>query len=341
MASEGILFGLGNPLLDISATADADFLKKYDLEANNAILAEDKHKDMYGDMVSQYTVEYVPGGATQNSIKVAQWLLGTPNATTFMGCIGDDKFGKILAEKTRNIGVNVQYQIHEKEPTGTCAVLLTDNNRSLCAYLAAANCFSKDHLAVEANRKLMEKAQYYYMAGFPLTVCPPAMLEVAKHACKENKVLCMNLSAPFLCQFFKDPMNEMLPYVDVLFANETEADTFSKEQNFETSDIEEIALKAAALPKENSKRSRMVIFTQGDKDTIVAKDGKITKYPVIPIEAKDIVDTNGAGDAFVGGFLSQLVLEKSMEDCIRAGNYAANLIIQRSGCTFPEKHNFQ
>ena len=26
--SEGILFGLGNPLLDISATADEEFLKK-------------------------------------------------------------------------------------------------------------------------------------------------------------------------------------------------------------------------------------------------------------------------------------------------------------------------
>ena len=29
--------------------------------------------------------------------------------------------------------------------------------------------------------------------------------------------------------------------------------------------------------------------------------GKITEFPVIPIEAKDIVDTNGAGDSFVGG----------------------------------------
>lgn len=30
-------------------------------------------------------------------------------------------------------------------------------------------------------------------------------------------------------------------------------------------------------------------------------DGKTTEYPVIPIADKDIVDTNGAGDAFVGG----------------------------------------
>lgn len=30
-------------------------------------------------------------------------------------------------------------------------------------------------------------------------------------------------------------------------------------------------------------------------------DGKTTEYPVIPIADKDIIDTNGAGDAFVGG----------------------------------------
>jgi adenosine kinase len=46
------------------------------------------------------------------------------------------------------------------------------------------------------------------------------------------------------------------------------------------------------------------------------------------------------GDAFVGGFLAQLVQEKPIEECVRAGCYAANVIIQRSGCTYPEKPDF-
>lgn len=79
-------------------------------------------------------------------------------------------------------------------------------------------------------------------------------------------------------------------------------------------------------------------------------------YPVIHIEDNHIVDTNGAGDAFVGGiskhsyfisrvyekinftgFLARLVQGEEIESCIRAGNYAANLIIQRPGCSLPEK----
>ncbi|CAN5962120.1 unnamed protein product [Sphagnum jensenii] len=47
-----------------------------------------------------------------------------------------------------------------------------------------------------------------------------------------------------------------------------------------------------------------------------------------------------ARDSFVGGFLSQLVLGKSIHDCVCAGNYAANVVIQRPGCTFPLKPNF-
>lgn len=44
-------------------------------------------------------------------------------------------------------------------------------HRSLCAYLAAANHFTVDHLKKPEVRALMEKAQYYYMSvsNFPLT----------------------------------------------------------------------------------------------------------------------------------------------------------------------------
>lgn len=338
------MFAYGNPLLDLMATVNEDFLKKYDLEANNAILAEDKHKAMFEDMEANFDVEYIPGGATQNAIRVAQWLLpGSPNATTFTGCIAKDKFGRILEEKTRAVGVNTIYQYHESEPTGTSAVLVTDNgkNRSLVAYLAAANCFSKDHIDKEENWSLAEKASYYYLAGFPLTVSPPSMLKLAEHASKNNKTFSMNLSAPFLCEFFKDPMMELFPFIDILFGNESEAEKFAEVQEFGTKDIKEIAQKAADLPKKNEKRKRMVIFTQGADPTIIAFDGEVKEYPVIAVSQEDLVDTNGAGDAFVGGFLAQLIQDKEVAECVRCANYAANLIIQRSGCSLPDKPDFK
>lgn len=67
-----MVVGLCNPLLDISAATDVAFLEKYGLQLNNAILAEDKHKPLYQELVSQYKVDYIAGGSGQNALRVAQ-----------------------------------------------------------------------------------------------------------------------------------------------------------------------------------------------------------------------------------------------------------------------------
>jgi adenosine kinase len=46
-------------------------LDKYELKMGNAILAEEKHKPLYGEMEKNFKVEYIAGGSTLNSIRVA------------------------------------------------------------------------------------------------------------------------------------------------------------------------------------------------------------------------------------------------------------------------------
>ncbi|XP_076911081.1 adenosine kinase 2-like [Bidens hawaiensis] len=337
---KGILLGMGNPLLDISAVVDQHFLAKYDVKVNNAILAEDKHLPMYDEMSSKYKVEYIAGGATQNSIRVAQWLLQKPGATSFIGCIGKDKYGEEMKKNSKSAGVNVQYYEHETAPTGTCAVCVVGGERSLIANLSAANCYKPDHLKRPENWALVEKAKYIIIAGFFLTVSPESIQLVGQHVAAANKVFIMNLSAPFICEFFKDAQDKALQYVDYVFGNETEARTYSKVHGWETDNVEDIALKISQLPKASGAHKRITVFTQGADPVVVAQDGKVTKYPVVFLPKEKLVDTNGAGDAFVGWFLSQMVLEKPIAECVRAGCYASNVIIQRSGCTYPEKPDF-
>ncbi|KDO50664.1 hypothetical protein CISIN_1g019448mg [Citrus sinensis] len=322
MAQEGILLGMGNPLLDISSVVDDDFLNKYD------------------EMASKYNVEYIAGGATQNSIRVAQWMLQIPGATSYIGCIGKDKFGEEMKKNSKLAGVNVHYYEDESASTGTCAVCVVGGERSLVANLSAANCYKSEHLKKPENWALVEKAKYFYIAGFFLTVSPDSIQLVAEHAAANNKVFMMNLSAPFICEFFKDALEKVLPYMDYIFGNETEARTFSKVQGWETDDVEEIALKLSQWPKASEIRKRTAVITQGADPVVVAQDGKLKKFPVIVLPKDKLVDTNGAGDAFVGGFLSQLVQEKPIEECVRAGCYTSHVIIQRSGCTYPEKPEF-
>ncbi|XVF76398.1 hypothetical protein PTKIN_Ptkin13bG0263400 [Pterospermum kingtungense] len=340
MAYERVLLGMGNPLLDISAVVDEDFLKKYDIKLNNAILAEEKHLTMYEEMASNPNVEYIAGGATQNSIKVAQWMLQIPGATSYIGCIGKDKFGEEMKKNSKAAGVNVQYLDDESAPTGTCAVCVVGGERSLIANLSAANCYKSEHLKRPENWALVEKAKYFYIAGFFLTVSPESIQLVAEHAAANNKVFSMNLSAPFICEFFKEAQEKVLPYMDFVFGNETEARTFSKVHGWETDDVAEIALKISQWLKASGTFKRITVITQGADPVVVAEDGKVKQFPVILLPKEKLVDTNGAGDAFVGGFLSQLVQGKPIETCVKAGCYASNVIIQRSGCTYPEKPEF-
>lgn len=218
-------------------------------------------------------------------------------------------------------------------------MLIKDGERSLVANLAAANTFTPSHLDSVEAKGAVHAAKVVYVSGFFLTVSVESILTVAKHAAENNKVFSMNLSAPFLIQFFGDQMASVMPYADFVFANESEAEAYGAAKDY-GSDLKTIALKLAAQPKASGCRPRVVVFTQGSTATIVACQGKVTEYPVEPLAKNQLVDTNGAGDAFVGGFLSQLVQEKPIEDCVRAGHFAARTIIQRSGCTFPKECSF-
>jgi adenosine kinase len=338
------LLGMGNPLLDISCVdTKGELLQKYGLKLNNAILAEDAHAKLYEEMVENFEVEYIAGGATQNSIRVAQWMSQREGATAYMGCVGDDKFGAQMTASCKADGVTTNYMVDASTPTGTCAVIVKDGERSLCAALNAANNYKVEHLNAPENFAFVEAAKFYYMAGFFITVSPESIMRVARHACENKKTFMMNLSAPFIMQVppFLATLMEALPYVDFLFGNESEALTFAESQSWETKDIKEIALKIAAMPVAEGKPSRTVVITQGCDPTIVARDGATHEFVVIPLAKEDLVDTNGAGDAFVGGFLSQLMEGADTAKCCSAGNYAANKIIQESGCKCPGMPDFK
>jgi len=245
-------------------------------------------------------------------------MLGVPGATAYMGCVGDDDFAKIMADAATADGVDVRYMVDAATPSGTCAVAVKGGERSLVANLAAANNYKIAHVKESANWALVDAARVVYSAGFFLTVAPDAMLEVAQACTAAGKTYCLNLSAPFLAQVppFKKAMMDVMPHVSVLFGNETEARAFAESEGWATQDTQEIAAKIAALPKASGTRGRTVVITQGADATVVYENGRTHLVPVIPLAADKLVDTNGAGDAFVGGFLTGLAGGATLSDAL-------------------------
>ena len=336
------IVGLGNPLLDLVAVVDTDLLKKYDLEADNAILAEDKHMQLFQDLPQKYDTKYIAGGACQNTLRVVQWIIRQPHVCTFFGAVGEDESLKIMTKSCEDVQLRVQYQIHSKELTGRCAVCVTDHNRSLVTHLGAANSFTVDHLKTPENQAILGEASIAYISGYFLTVSPDSIDLVCKQTVTDKKTLVMNFSAVFLCQFFKEPQMAAFPYVDIIIGNETEAATFAAEQNLGVTDLKEVAKKVSELPRCDGKEDvkRTVIITQGSNPVILCENGVVSEIPAVKLNPEEIVDTNGAGDAFVGGFLAMLVSGKPTEECVKCGIWAATHIIQESGMTLPSNVHY-
>ncbi|KAI9721502.1 MAG: hypothetical protein M1812_002264 [Candelaria pacifica] len=335
---EYTLLCLENPLLalaDIQGQGDAKLLEKYGMKPNDAILAEEKHMGLYEDLINNHDAKLIAGGAAQNTARGAQYIL-PPNSVVYIGCVGKDKYADILNSAVKEVGLRVEYRVDEQAPTGRCGVIITGHDRSMCTDLAAANCYKIDHLKQPEIWKLVEQAKYYYVGGYHLTVSVPAILALAEEAAGKNKVFILSLSAPFIPEFFKDQLDQTAPYWDYVIGNETEALAYAKSHNLGTEDITSIAKSLAVLPKKNTSRPRTVIITQGTDPTIVAigqssGEPTVKTFPVHEIDKKEINDTNGAGDAFAGGFVAGIVEGKSLEQAVDMGQWLASLSIRQLG----------
>ncbi|EEY20771.1 adenosine kinase [Verticillium alfalfae VaMs.102] len=287
------LLVLENPLLDIQAVGNQELLDKYKLKANDAILASEEHLSIYEDLLTNYDAKLIAGGAAQNSARGAQYLL-PPNSVVYLGGVGDDKYAAILHDAVKAAGLRVEYRVDSKTPTGRCGVVITGHNRSMCTELGAANTYAMDHIDRPEIWQLAQNADIFYVGGYHFTVCPPAIMKLAREAAANDKAFVLSLSAPFICQFFKEPLDATVPYCDYIIGNETEAAAFAESHGLQSADLKALAREVANLPKENTKRKRVVIFTQGTEPTFVAVQGEdeVKEYLSRPLRRRRSHDTN-------------------------------------------------
>ena len=121
---------------------------------------------------------------------------------------------------------------------------------------------------------------------------------------------------------------------------------------FQTKDLKEIAKLIAKEPKikynnpkipSAYKAGRVVVITQSENPVLFARSdtNDVKEYPVTQFKPEQIKDTNGAGDAFTGGFLAMYISGKPLDICMKCAIYCAGECLQQLGCTLPKKMNFK
>jgi adenosine kinase len=346
-STDVLIVGIENPLLDIQLDIETtDLLIRYGLTHGQACLAEEKHQALFAELWTTPNKITIPGGSSLNSVRAANHMIKdvAPGKCAFFGSIGNDEIGKTLSQELERTGVHGFFSVDAETPTGSCAVLIHEKERTLCANLAACLKYKTEHLL--ANVAVLEKAAFLYTSAFFITSNYEALKTYASFAAEHDKPLGYNLSACFLIQFNTEKVNEILEHADYVFCNEDEAKCFADTNKLEYSNLKDVALAISKWTKVNTKRARVAIITQGRDPILVAiskkgEDSTQHEFPIPAIEKDLIVDTNGAGDSFVGGFMSQIVQGKDLATAINAGIWLSGQVIQRNGCTFPETNSFR
>ena len=306
------VIGIGSPLLDFIVEVDDNILAEMDLKKGEMHLIDEKKSKEILKRLEKHEVKTAPGGSSANTLAGISVLGGN---AVFLGKIGKDKHGDFYEQKTSEHGVNSRLSKHDSASTGHTITFITpDSERSFATHLGAALHFRKEDVFEED----IKASKILHIEGYQLE--DPNLKEAAVHAMKIAKVnnikVSIDLADPALIGRNLKELRELVKnYADIIFVNETEAEAFTgkkeEEALHEIYDICEIA-----------------IVKLGSRGSLIKANGMIYR---IPINKVNVVNTNGAGDAYAAGILYSIANEIDIEKAGKIAAYISSQVVANTG----------
>jgi len=225
----------------------------------------------------------------------------------FIGKLGDDVFGKAIADNFVKVGINSQFVETSSTANGVAHIWVDGNGENRIIIIPGANHEIEVTKAVEAINSIEDLAIVVAQCEIKQEVTLAAFKAAKARGCTTilNPAPYQPLSA------------ELLQLTDWLIPNETEF----RELHGTLPSNDEIL--KSFRPGKNS------IVTLGSKGAVyISADGQIHHAPAPQVIA---IDTTGAGDAFVGSFAFALATGKEPVDAMKLGISIASLSVTRKG----------
>jgi adenosine kinase len=335
------IIAIGNPIVDISAEIEKEILPRYKLVWGGTFFADESNMGFFDVLESKPQVTYIPGGSIQNTLRVAKWCLNMEEQNknkfklTMLGAIGVDNYKEKIMNALNSAGVTPLLQQIPNISTSRCGVGICQKERCLLPHIKASNCLSDEFVSEHENEIYEHDA--LLIEGYFLQ----ERYELCKRLCnlfkRANKMVILTLSAVFMVQNHREKMMEIAQNSDMIVGNLEEIEAFAEVQRDEPRNV------IAKAHEKLSPKERLLVVTDGGNGVYVSKydykkkglDFFLQSFPN-KLRNEDICDLNGAGDAFLGGFLSQFMKGATLQKCCKVGNDASFIIIKNVGCTFPK-----
>jgi ribokinase len=259
-----------------------------------------------GETVLGWDLRQVPGGKGANQA-VAAARAGA--ITMLIGRVGVDAFGDAMLDSLMASGVQIDH-VQRDGSLGTGVALIGVDRCGENSIIVVSG--SNGAVSGDAVRHALRQAQELRVVVFnceaPVDVIIGGIAELGG---RDTEVI-VNL-APFT------PLPaEVLHRIDVLIVNEIEAATLVGEN------LDHSVLATRAL----AHGPRAVIVTVGSEGCWLADASGLVHIPAIPVQ---VVDSTGAGDAFVGAFGAARARGDSLLQASRFGVAAGALATSRAG----------
>lgn len=271
-----------------------------------------------GALQHQHTLELKIGGAESNTA-IAAARLGA--AATWMGKIGNDGLGELVSATIRGQGVHVHTTVADV-PTSLMVKERRSPTATRISYYRATGPGSRltpDDLDEAAIRE----AGALHLTGITAALSVSARetvyaaVEIARAAAVPVSFDVNYRSALWSAADASPVLRDLAARADILFVGDDERDLLTSGGASDRLVAEQLS---AAGPQE-------VVLKQGARGAAVYHADGFIEAPALPVGVVDVV---GAGDAFAGGYLAEILAGKPVQQrlatAIACGAYATTTL---------------
>lgn len=269
---------------------------------NQDFLLKVEQRPRPGETVTGAELTLHNGGKGANQAAAAA-LLGA--SVAMLGRVGDDDLGGPLVEALEGKGVDTSLvEPVADESTGAAFITLTPDGENAITVAPGANRRVRPRDVAAASEAIREAR----VLVAQMEVSPETVSRAVEVAEEEGTRALVNLAPPM------ELPDEALGKLDPLVINEHEAAFLLGEK------VEGVDGALSAAPDLLARGPRSVVITLG-ADGAVYAESDATEHVTSP--EVEVVDTTGAGDAFVGALAVKLAdgasLKKAVSYAVRAG----------------------
>lgn len=300
---------MGNALVDIMTKLENDaVLDEFNLPKGSMTLVDLELSNKINIHSSTLNKIKASGGSAANTM---HGLARLGIDSTFIGKIGNDDLGKFFSNDMKKAGIHtVLYQ--SMNDTGKVVALVSpDSERTMATFLGAAVELSAEDITSD----VFTDQDIFYIEGYLVNNFElfSKSIRLAKN---KGARIAMDLASFNVVEQYKNELSEeLVNFVDIVFANEDEAKTIS-------------GLEPQQAVKALAELCEIAVVKTGAHGSLVMKGDELIHIPAIQV---DSIDTTGAGDIYAAGFIYGLSKNLSLKKCGEIGTLLASKVIQVIG----------